>query len=117
MFGSTVVVGRAHTSGTRPENEEIFMRRIMAVAVGFFVGAFTTLARPEQPLNQPPQGFTAIFDGKSLGGWHGRQQTYSPYKEAELSKEEHPKKQAEWDADKEKHWSIDTAKGEIVSDG
>jgi acetyl esterase/lipase len=27
-------------------------------------------AKPEEPLNVPPEGFTAIFNGKDLTGWH-----------------------------------------------
>jgi hypothetical protein len=66
---------------------------------------------------KPPKGFTALFNGKDLGGWRGRQQDYSPYVEAKLSKEELAAKQAEWNTDRDAHWSVDVAKGEIVSDG
>jgi hypothetical protein len=76
-------------------------------------------AAVERPraVNEAPAGFTSLFDGKSLAGWHGRKGTYSPYKEAELSPQEHEKAMAEWKADQDKHWSVDAAKGEIVSDG
>ncbi|MBZ5585199.1 MAG: DUF1080 domain-containing protein [Acidobacteriia bacterium] len=70
-----------------------------------------------QPLNQPPAGFTALFNGKDLTGWRGRQGTYSPHAEALLSRDEVAAKQAQWSADKELHWRVDAAKGEIVSDG
>jgi hypothetical protein len=66
---------------------------------------------------KPPKGFTALFNGKDLGGWRGRQQDYSPHVEAKLSKEELAAKQAEWNTDRDAHWSVDVAKGEIVSDG
>jgi len=71
----------------------------------------------DRPHNTPPEGFTNLFAGKTLEGWHGRKGTYSPYAEAQLSKEDHEKAQADWNADMAKHWSVDTAKGEIVSDG
>ncbi|MGA2499128.1 MAG: DUF1080 domain-containing protein [Tepidisphaeraceae bacterium] len=71
----------------------------------------------DQPLNTAPEGFTNLFNGKDLSGWRGRQQDYSPYAEAKLTKEELAAKQAAWNADRDKHWSVDTAKGEIVSDG
>ena len=70
-----------------------------------------------QPLNPPPAGFTALFNGKDLTGWRGRQGTYSPHAEALLSRDEVAAKQAQWSADKELHWRVDAAKGEIVSDG
>ncbi len=68
-------------------------------------------------LNQPPKGFTALFDGKDLSGWRGRQPNYDPRAEAALSKEDLAAKQAQWNADRDLHWTVDTAKGEIVSDG
>ena len=71
----------------------------------------------ERPLNKPPAGFTAAFNGKDLSGWRGRQGTYSPHAEALLSKEELAAKQIQWNAERELHWRVDTAKGEIVSDG
>jgi len=71
----------------------------------------------DRPLNRPPAGFTALFNGKDLSGWRGRQGTYSPHEEAKLSKEELTAKQAQWNADMKQHWRVDAAKGEIVSDG
>ncbi len=70
-----------------------------------------------QKSNKPPKGFTALFDGKDLKGWRGRQPNYNPFEEAKLTPEERAKKQAEWNAERDKHWRVDTAKGEIVSDG
>jgi hypothetical protein len=64
-----------------------------------------------------PQGFTNLFNGKDLSGWRGRQQDYSPYEEAKLSEEQLTSKQQAWNTDMAQHWSIDQAKGEIVSDG
>jgi len=71
----------------------------------------------DKNLNKPPKGFTALFDGKDLKGWRGRQPNYNPVEEAKLAPEERAKKQAEWNAERDKHWKVDTAKGEIVSDG
>ena len=65
----------------------------------------------------PPPGFTALFDGRDLSGWRGRQQDYSPYEEAKLSKEELAAKQAQWNADRDQHWRVDPDTHEIVSDG
>jgi hypothetical protein len=68
----------------------------------------------------PPAGFTAIFDGKSLEGWRGRPGgggVFSPYVEAKFTPEERAAKKVEWNADRDLHWRVDTAKGEIVSDG
>jgi hypothetical protein len=70
-----------------------------------------------RPHNTPPDGFTNLFDGKTLTGWRGRQGTYSPYAEAALSPEEHAKKVADWADSMAKNWSVDAEKGEIVSNG
>ena len=67
--------------------------------------------------NQPPKGFTALFNGKDLTGWRGRQPNYDPAAEAALPKAELAAKQADWNAQRDQHWKVDTVKGEIVSDG
>ena len=79
--------------------------------------AMAVSATAEQKSNKPPKGFTALFDGKDLNGWRGRQPNYNPLEEAKLTPEERAKKQAEWNAERDKHWRVDVAKGEIVSDG
>ncbi len=76
-----------------------------------------TALAADQPLNTPPEGFTNLFNGKDLTGWRGRQGTYSPYAEAKLTKEQQAAKQEEWNKDRDKNWSVDVAKGEIVSNG
>ena len=72
--------------------------------------AFVGFAKAE-----PPIGFTEIFNGKDLKGWHGRPH-FSPIKLAEMSEEERTEKIAEWTADAEKHWSVSES-GELVNDG
>ena len=39
--------------------------------------AAPTSWRSEAPLNKPPSGFTALFNGKDLTGWRGRQPNYN----------------------------------------
>jgi hypothetical protein len=85
---------------------------LLALAAGTASIEIQTSVTPK-----PPKGFTALFNGKDLSGWRGRQQDYSPYAEAKLSREELAAKQAEWNTDRDAHWSVDAAKGEIVSDG
>ena len=66
---------------------------------------------------KPPKGFTALFNGKDLTGWRGRQPNYNPAEEAALSKEALAEKQAAWNTARDAHWKVDAEKGEIVSDG
>jgi hypothetical protein len=81
-------------------------------------GATAILAQAKAPA--PPAGFTVLLNGKDLSGWRGRPGgggVFSPYTEAKFTPEEREVKQKEWNADRDLHWRIDTAKGEIVSDG
>jgi 3-keto-disaccharide hydrolase len=89
-----------------------FVVTVTAVALA---GAVALSAAPQTA--KPPKGFTSLFDGKDLTGWRGRQPNYDPAAEAKLSKEELAAKQAEWNAARDQHWKVDTAKTEIVSDG
>ena len=61
-----------------------------------------------------PEGFTAIFNGTDLTGWHGMPH-FDPRKLAEMSEEERAAKLAEWNADAQKHWTVEN--GELVNDG
>jgi hypothetical protein len=59
---------------------------------------------------EPPQGFTALFNGKDLDGWVGGD-TADPKKVAQKTQEERDK----WTADMKAHWSVQN--GELVNDG
>jgi len=67
-----------------------------------------------QQNNQAPEGFTALFNGKDLSGWHGMGH-FSPVKLAAMSEQERKTKRAtDWE-NAQQHWSADN--GEIVNDG
>jgi len=96
------------------------VRAIAALFVASF--AVSTSARgaldaPPQGVRKPPKGFVALFNGKDLSNWRGRQPNYDPAAEAALPKEELARKQAEWNAARDAHWRVDREKQEIVSDG
>jgi hypothetical protein len=94
------------------------MKRIALIGIGIMAAAGFRPAFPqERPLNKPPQGFTVLFNGRDLSGWRGRQPNYSPHEEAVLSREELAAKQIQWNSERDAHWIVDAAKGEIVSDG
>lgn len=79
------------------------------------VSLFTAnLFAAELKLNERPDGFTALFNGKDLSGWYGMK-TASPEKLAAMSEEDRAaKKAADTEAAME-HWSVEN--GEIVNDG
>jgi hypothetical protein len=87
--------------------------------VGLAIAAFglLTATAQDRAQNTPPKGFTLAFNGKDLTGWRGEQGDYSPHLQAALSPDELAAKQVQWNADRDQNWSVDTAKGELVSDG
>lgn len=64
--------------------------------------------------NQPPEGFTPLFNGKDLSGWHGMGH-FDPRKLSEMSEEDRAKKRATDLEDLNKHWKVE--QGEIINDG
>jgi len=62
----------------------------------------------QPPLNQPPEGFTALFNGKDLTGWKGllKGPYDNPIKRAALSPEERKELQNEADENMRAHWSV-----------
>lgn len=67
-----------------------------------------------QNQNEPPPGFTALFNGKDLTGWYGMK-TMDPAKIAAMTPEaQAEKKKADTEAALQ-HWTVEN--GEIVNDG
>jgi hypothetical protein len=93
------------------------MRTLTLIVIGAAATMTAMLSAQNRPLNQPPPGFISLFNGKDLSGWRGRQPNYSPYEQAKLTPEELATKQAAWNAERDQHWRVDVAKGEIVSYG
>jgi hypothetical protein len=64
--------------------------------------------------NKPPKGFTALFNGKNLSGWHGMK-TMDPRKMVEMGEAAYTALREQNAKETETHW---TAKeGAIVNDG
>jgi 3-keto-disaccharide hydrolase len=63
---------------------------------------------------QPPAGFTPLFNGKDLAGWRGGD-TFDHRAWLALPEAERTAKNTEWTADMKKHWSAQN--GELVNDG
>lgn len=76
--------------------------------------ALVVVSAAAQEQNQPPAGFTAIFNGQDLTGWYGFS-TEDPAKVAAMSEQERADKRAKDTADARKHWSVEN--GELVNDG
>jgi hypothetical protein len=95
-------------------------RRIAAVALAILsVTAVVPLVVHTQAVS-PPEGFTSLFNGKDLSGWRGRPGkggVFDPCVEAKFTDAERRTRQAEWNADRDLHWWVDHARGELVTDG
>lgn len=88
-----------------------FGKLILAVvAVGLLQAS---AAAAEAKDNTPPEGFSALFNGKDLAGWKGL--VGDPVKRAKMSKEELAEAQKTADANMHEHWSVKD--GVIVFDG
>lgn len=74
----------------------------------------TACAGNHRALNEPPPGFTALFNGKDLTGWWGAS-TEDPRKWMALAPEEFQKKHDAGVEDVTKHWRVEN--GELVNDG
>ncbi len=59
----------------------------------------------DPPLNQPPPGFVALFNGKDLTGWKGL--VANPPKRAQMSPDELAKAQARADEEMRAHWTVE----------
>ncbi len=68
-------------------------------------------------LNEPPEGFVALFNGKDLTGWKGllKGPYDNPDKRAALPPDELAKLQRQADEDMRAHWKVDD--GVLVFDG
>jgi Domain of Unknown Function (DUF1080) len=64
--------------------------------------------------SQPPKGFTALFNGKDLTGWHGMPD-FDPTKLAAMPEDQRKAQIEKWTDDAKKHWSVE--KSELVNDG
>jgi hypothetical protein len=75
----------------------------LAVATGLFADQ-----------NSPPDGFAALFDGKSLDGWWGAK-TEDPREYMALPSEQLAEKKAASFEDIKQHWRVED--GELINDG
>ncbi len=96
---------------------ETFRPGVGLVTMAALLVLATAMQAAQQPLNQPPKGFVALFNGKDLSGWKGLLQgPYdNPDKRAALAPDERAKLQQEADENMRAHWKA--VDGVLVFDG
>jgi len=90
------------------------MRIALALAASILLAAFAWAPPAAAEELQPPAGFTALFNGKDLTGWHGMG-NQDPRLIWALKDDERAKKFADSLPDIQKHWTVQN--GELVNDG
>ncbi|REJ89242.1 MAG: DUF1080 domain-containing protein [Planctomycetota bacterium] len=105
------------TDSTRRRSVQgISKRHLMITVATAWMGLLSAVAAAEaadRPDNEPPEGFTALFNGKDLTGWKGL--VASPPKRAEMTEEELAEAQKAADEQMREHWSVED--GVLIYDG
>ncbi|HZZ71118.1 MAG TPA: DUF1080 domain-containing protein [Pirellulales bacterium] len=86
---------------------------LSALFGGLFVLTLVSQIRAAEA-NKPPEGFTALFNGKDLTGWWGAS-TEDPRKYLAMSAEEFKKKHDASLPDIQKHWKVED--GVLINEG
>ncbi len=91
--------------------------RILTAALLFLALTPCTVEAGAAVLNQPPEGFTALFNGKDLAGWKGllKGPYDNPDKRAALTPDDLAKFQKEANENMREHWSV--VDGVLTFDG
>jgi hypothetical protein len=77
----------------------------LTVSLALFALVAAPLLAEDKPLNTPPEGFTALFNGKDLTGWKGL--VGNPKTRPAMSPDELAKKQEEADKVAHEHWTVE----------
>jgi len=91
------------------------MKWTLAIALSLSCAVSSVLSADEKPLNTPPEGYTALFNGKDLTGWKGLVGNGNPYAIKEMSAQELSKAQKAADQQMREHWSVQD--GILIYDG
>jgi hypothetical protein len=105
------VASSAPASAPAAKSSSTSLSAVLAAAAG--VGAADAPAPAASALNAPPEGFTALFNGKDLTGWKGL--VGSPPSRAKMTPEQLAAAQAKADESMRQHWKIEDAT--LVFDG
>src|SRR6185436_18823722 len=89
------------------------MKRLLLPAILVSLSLASLVTAEDKELNKPPEGFTALFNGKDLTGWKGL--VGNPKSRAAMSKEGLAKDQEAADKKMKEHWKV--VDGTLTYDG
>jgi hypothetical protein len=113
IAGGRVYDGRVDvTYYCSPVQGVAMLKRVLTI-VGSCLMLVAATAHAAEKDNVPPEGFTALFNGKDLTGWKGL--VASPPKRAKMTAEQLSAAQAKADQRMRDHWKV--ADGALVFDG
>ncbi|MEX2670809.1 MAG: DUF1080 domain-containing protein [Phycisphaeraceae bacterium] len=87
---------------------------VIVMFVCLFTAGLPLAALAERPLNQPPKGFQALFNGENLEGWHGMPH-FDPRELWAMDENERQEQLAEWTRVARNHWTVED--GVLINDG
>jgi hypothetical protein len=90
------------------------MRLTIVTGTALVLAVLASAGAPRADDTKLPPGFTPLFNGKDLSGWHGMPH-FDPSKLAAMSEEDRKTQIEKWTEDAKKHWTVDN--GELVNDG
>jgi len=91
----------------------VLVRRLLPVLTAVLAASAVCALTADGGENLPPEGFTAIFSGRDLAGWHGL--VGNPKTRAKMTPEQLAAARAKANETMRKHWHVEG--GEIVNDG
>ena len=86
---------------------------VASLAIALIAGSLPLVRGEDSKPNTPPEGFTALFNGKDLTGWKGL--VGSPKSRAAMKTEDLAKAQEGADKQMHEHWKVEA--GVLVYDG
>ena len=113
VFAATKIAGISEDQQENLSPEQVVLSLVKANASKSLQTKLAEQPMLRDELNQPPDGFTALFNGKDLAGWKGLVE--NPIKRAGMTPDELAKAQKQADDFMRDHWSV--VDGVICFDG
>lgn len=84
--------------------DKVYFRNIRIKDLNAYAPTYASSGNSGRKMNEPPEGFHALFNGRNLDGWKGL--VGNPETRAKMSAQELARKQVKADSIMRKHWSV-----------